>query len=80
MWNNEFVTNSHKEDYNSVDLLLLSDKYNIVGLRRKCESYISKNLNLSKFHLWFRHDISLVQRSVSYQKVKKTKYLLKYIS
>lgn len=36
----------HPEDYNSVDLMLLADKYNIVGLRRKCEKALSKNLNI----------------------------------
>jgi hypothetical protein len=36
------------DDLNSVDLMLLADKYNVVGLRRKCEKAISKNLNLGE--------------------------------
>ena len=37
------------EDFNSVDLLLLADKYNVVGLRRKCEKDIAKNIHLGEF-------------------------------
>ena len=50
----------HAEDYNSIDLMLLADKYNIVGLRRKCEKALSKNLNIgSVFYLPIKFVLTL---------------------
>ena len=38
--------NEDQTSYNSVDLLLLADKYNVIGLKKKCELTLANKMNV----------------------------------
>jgi hypothetical protein len=40
------VEGEHQRSYNSIDLLLMADKYNVLGLKKKCELALAKQLHV----------------------------------